>query len=297
MRKVVVPLLALTLFAPSACSGSGGDSADVPPQEEVAPDTSPLAQLMATAADKVSAARTYRFEGVLVYPVGKGTYDTSATGAADTGSGGAVGEARVEPFTTMELDLSRAPLAGMRGGVNRMIVDGPTFYLRFPDGPTPGTGMGPGGRLWGKFELETLGQAGEGFRLLLERGRSAGPSRSLALLTRARRVAEAGMEKIRDVDTRHFTMTANVEEVADNASSQFAAGAQDLLDTIGGVTVNVDVWLGPDDLPRRITYSVDPALRRDLSRASVDLYDYGAPVERTVPPAAETFDFTAVAGS
>jgi hypothetical protein len=296
MRKVVVPLLALTLLAPSACSDSGGDSADPPPKEEVAPDTSPLAQLMASAAEKVSAARTYRFEGVLVYPVGKGTYDVSAKGAADTGSGGAVGEARVEPFTTLELDLSRAPLAGARGGVNRMIVDGPIFYLRFPDGPTPGTGMGPGGRLWGKFELERLGQAGEGFRLLLERGRSAGPARSLALLTRARGVAEAGVEKIRDADTRHFTMTADVEEVADNASSQFAAGAQDLLDTIGGVTVNVDVWLGPDDLPRRITYSVDPALRRDLSRASVDLFDYGAPVDRTLPPAEEIFDFTAVAG-
>jgi hypothetical protein len=296
MRRVLVSaVLALGLLTSAACSDSGGEGADTS-QEQPPPDTSHLAQLMASAAEKVSAARTYRFEGALVYPVGDGTYDVSVTGTADTGSGGAVGEAKVAPFTTMELDLSRAPLAGARGGVTPMIVDGEDFYLRFPDGPTPGTGMGPAGKLWGKFRLATLDQAGEGFRLLLARGRSAGPARSLALLTRARNVAEAGTEKIRDVDTRHFTMTANVEEVADNAPSQFADGAKDLLDTVGSVTVNVDVWLGPDDLPRRVTYSIDRALRRDLARATVDLFDYGAPVERTVPPPADVFDFAAMAG-
>jgi len=281
-------LVAVGLLVTGACSsgGDGSDASDIAP-----PDDSPLAQLMADSAAKVSAARTYRFDGTVVYPVGQGVFDITLKGVADTGTGRAVGEARVEPFTAMELDLSRSPLAGARAGPAPMVVDGQIFYLRFPDGPTPGTGQGPGGKLWGRFDLENLAGSAEGFKLLLDKARSAGPDRALALLGRVRDVKEVGTEMVRDTESRHFTMTAAIEEVADGARPEFVTGAQDLLATIGAVTVTVDAWLGPDDLPRRVSYSVDRALRRDFVSATVDLFDFGVAVERTVPPPADVFDF------
>lgn len=291
MRKLLVRLsLALALLLPAACSGSEGNGPE--PEGTAEPDTSPLAQLMGAAAGKVSAARTYRFEGTVLYPVGTGRFDVSMKGTADTGSGKAVGEAQVEPFTTMELDLSRSPLAGARGGVVRMVLDGGTFYMRFPDGPQPGTGTGPGGKLWGQFDVSALDRSAAGFKLLLDKARDSEPARYLALMSRARGVTEVGTEKVRDVDARHFTMTAGIEETAGNAPSEFAPAARRMLEGLGAVPVTVEVWLGPDDLPRRVSYSVDRSLKRDLTNATIELFDYGAPIERTVPPAAEIFDFT-----
>lgn len=286
-KRLVSSFLASALLVSGACSGSGDGG-----RTGAAADTSPLALLMASAADKVAAARTYRFEGTVVYPVGDGMFDVTLTGAADAGSGDAVGEAEIEPFTTMELDLSRAPLAAARGGRTPIILDGTTAYLRFPEGPQPGTGLGPGGKLWAKVDLASPGGSTEGFRLLLDRARGAGPDRFLALMTRARAVVEVGTEKIRDVDTRHFTMQVAVEEVADNAPAAFASGAQGLLATLGAVTISVDVWLGPDDLPRRVSYAVDRSLTPDLVSATIDLFDYGTAIERTLPPDTEIFDFT-----
>lgn len=285
MRSLwVSSLLVVSLFVSAACSGSDGDGAE-----------QARGQLMAAAAQKVSDDHSFRFEGTLAYPIGQGTIDMPVTGMADTGSGEAGTDA--DPFTVMDLDLSRSPLAGARGGLVRMIVTGQTIYVRFPEGDEPGTGTGPGGKSWGKFDLASSDQGGAGLELLVERGRSARPARWLALLTGVRDVDEEGTEEIRDVETRHFTMTADLREVAGNAPSPFALAAEDLLDTIGAVTVSVEAWLGPDDLPRRITYMLDPAVSKDLAHATVDLFDYGTPVERVLPPVSEVFDFSAVLGA
>lgn len=285
MRKLLVtPLLTCALVA-AACSGGDGSGAG--------PD-SPRAQRLAAAARAVADARTFRFEGTVLDPAGD---EMPVKGVADTGVQGEGADAEVQPFTMIDLDLSNAPLAGARGGIIRILIDGPTFYLRFPEGDGPGRGMGPGGRRWGKLDPANLDPSAEGFRLLLDRARSARPARSLALLTRARDVDDEGTEEIRGVDARRFTMTADIGEVAQHAPAPFAAVAHDLLEMVGAVTLSVEVWLGPDDLPRRIAYAVDSEQRQFVDRVTIDLFDYGTPVDRTLPPEAEVFDFTTLYGA
>lgn len=135
--------------------------------------------------------------------------------------------------------------------------------------------------------------------------RSSDPLANLSLLTGAAEdVTEVGEEDVRGVATRHFKVTVSVEKSLAQVPERFRPAMSQLTEQLGTKTLPVDVWIGDDGLPRRLGYEVD------LSKASIpgaeglsgsvkttmDVFDYGKPVEATVPPAEDTVDLGELIG-
>jgi hypothetical protein len=271
-RKLVV-LLAAPLLAVSACA----TEADV-----VALD--PIAAIRAVPA-ATDAAGSARFEM------------TVSTGDADsaleiTSTGGFDGTRM-----TMEVDFGAA-LAGALGSTDaplpdgidepmRLVADGSTIYLRVPvlDAPldTPG---------WLSATAEDLGAAGGplGFA-----GGVTDPSQLLdTLRSVAGDVEEVGSDDVRGVATTHYRAALDLAralaQLPDGGSPLLEHQLEDLGTELDDVPV--DLWVDADGLARRLVLEVG-----DLGALTVELFDYGEPVEIDVPAPEETTPITDVLGT
>jgi hypothetical protein len=65
---------------------------------------------------------------------------------------------------------------------------------------------------------------------------------------------------------------------------------------MGNQPIGVDVWLDDQGLPRRMSesFSFDKTM---TMRLTMDLYDFGAPVQVTPPPTSQVVDVTSLMGT
>lgn len=292
MRKPLLALsLAFALVVPVACGGSGDDDG------VEAADESDLQALMLSVATQAAEKPTYRFEGKVAVPVAGESFDMVLTGVADND----------KPLLSMDMDLGAVP--GFPGGGDAtmsIILAGKVFYMRFPAAMAEEMGFELGGKSWAKLDLATLGPEGKAFEALLAQARQADPASYVALLTGATDdITEVGTEKVRGTETRHFKMTVDPEAVAANASPELKEAGQGFLEKFSGAPMPVEVWIGDDNLPRRITYTIDTSTLEGTPEAlegagtvsaSIELFDYGTDVDVDIPPAEDTFDFADLLG-
>jgi hypothetical protein len=119
----------------------------------------------------------------------------------------------------------------------------------------------------------------------------------LKLLDGAGEVTTVGTEQVRGVDTTHYRGTLDVASALSKLPADEQGTVQDQLDQVGidpsAVSFPVDVWIGQDDLVRRVQLGLDEAEVGTAGEAqatfTLELYDFGAPVEVTVPPADQVF--------
>ena len=91
-------------------------------------------------------------------------------------------------------------------------------------------------------------------------------------------IDEVGRERVRGVLTTHYHFEVDPRKL-EMPSPQF--GAADL-SAAGIETLPLDVWVGDDDLPRRIRMALGAA-GSDIE-VDIEMYDYGKPVEVEAPP-------------
>ena len=91
-------------------------------------------------------------------------------------------------------------------------------------------------------------------------------------------VERVGTESIRGVRTTHYRFEIDPRKV-ESPSPQFSPAD---LAAAGIETLPMDVWVGPDDLPRRIRVALGAA-GSDIE-IDMEMYDYGKPVEVEAPP-------------
>lgn len=258
-RLALGSVLALALT--TGCGGGSEPSADPAPAES---DLGPV-ELVRASADATQDAGSARIELTSEIVVGEQTVSFTGSGAFDAAA----------RRGTFSLDV---PVAG--GVIEQRIVDD-TVYLTLPQEP-------------GVFYSIPLADlAGTSL------GGSTDPTAALqALRGVADDVKEVGTEVVRDVETTHYTGYLDVAAAIEQAQGLPKAVLQSTLGRLGVERVPFDVHLDEEGRVRRYAQVLEvPAGEQTggqalTSRSSVDVFDFGSPVEVEAPPSEQVKDGT-----
>jgi hypothetical protein len=168
----------------------------------------------------------------------------------------------------------------------------PVMYMRFGFL----AGMLPAGKSWMRIDLQKAGKGlGIDFNQLMG-GATQNPTSSLDLLRSSGDFSEVGKETIDGVDTTHYHGIVDLQK-ASGASGLSSATIQRLLAMGAPSQYPMDVWVDDAGLIRRFMSSYDQSFGgKSVSlEMTMDMSDYGTPVDVTAPPSDEVFDATELA--
>jgi hypothetical protein len=271
--------LAVTLAATACGGGSSGDTTVTP--TETAPSGSAQA-LVAAAGTKTADAGSARMSFTASF--------RGPTSGSMTGEG--VFDKRQGHLT---LDMSNLSGAGavVPGGKAELVFDQLVYYMKLPEG----SGLPlPPGKEWLKLDLQKLSQS-QGLDLeQLAQLNQSDPSQALDFLRGASEDFErVGTEDVRGVTTTHYKGTIDLTKVSENAPPEIAEQYRKLAELGPSTKVPMEVWIGDDDLVRRIRF--EQALDENSTMTmEEEFYDFGADVDVTPPPDDQVVDLTALLG-
>lgn len=266
VRKVTLALTAaLVTVAVGACAK--------PADESRLPTRVVTVAALRAAPDVAAAAGSARFE----IRVGAAS---AAEGSGDVVATGGFADDKVSVELDLASVLARAatstPGLSVPPGVDttmRVVVDGTSVYLQVPmlQGLSGATG-------WLSLTPGDVGNVGDSFGMGVD---MFDPSKALEVLREATADMQVvGPDVVRGVATTHVRATVSA-----------TAPPGDV----------VEVWIDGDGLVRRIQMRADGLPGADADAGgevvTIDLFDYGKPVEITVPAASETTPFSDLLGS
>jgi hypothetical protein len=150
-----------------------------------------------------------------------------------------------------------------------------------------------GGKHWiryGYADLAALG--GSSGTYLKDQMQNTTPNQSVKLLLASGDVKKVGTEKVRGVNTTHYSGTVDVADLAgknSNLSASQLAGLKKQLTQAGVTTETVDIWVDGQDLLVKKVEKGEMSTGRYTQTAYYS--DYGVKVSATRPPASDTEDF------
>ncbi len=288
-------LTALAALVAAGCgSGGGGDSA-LPAVELTS---------FAAAADASAASESARFEL---------TISTSLPGLADGLSFGASGafDSRANR-AQFDVDLSSlveliGSLGAAFGGTAtgdlstdpddwrlEAIQDGGVLYIRFP----LIADQLPNGKTWVKGDLEQLAaQAGTGLDQFGSFAETDPRDAFAYLKAVSGGIETVGTEELRGVQTTRYRATIDVAKALELVPAEQRGGLTDLDQILGqtGLTqFPVDVWLDAEQRVHKLDMSFEfsaPGTAESAGAAlTVEIWDYGVPVELTLPDEDDVVD-------
>lgn len=277
MRRLALGAALAALVLPlAACGGSA------------APTLSSVAQ----AATKTEAAGTARFA---VQFDAKGL--PGQAGAAGFTAEGEVDYDKQRTRMTMDLGSLGSLLGPAAQGKDLsfdVLVDGAsTVYLRFP---LLSQLVGEG-KPWLKLDAESLAQAAGKDLGELGQLNQGDPSQALAYLKAAGDFAEAGTETVRGVETTHYTGAIDLSKAVEEVPEGQRAQLERLLDEGAVKELPAEAWIDDNGYLRKLTLAF--AGLAGASDAGFDLtmemFDFGSPVDIEPPPADEVTDITDLA--
>ncbi|MFF4798067.1 hypothetical protein ACFY1U_06600 [Streptomyces sp. NPDC001351] len=150
-----------------------------------------------------------------------------------------------------------------------------------------------GGKHWiryGYADLAKLG--GSSGAYLKDQMQNTTPNQSVKLLLASGDVRKVGTEKVRGVDTTHYSGTVDVADLArknSNLTASQLAGLKKQLTQAGVSTESVDIWVNGQNL---LVKKVEKGRMSAGEYTQTAYYsDYGVKVSATEPPASDTEDF------
>jgi hypothetical protein len=263
-------LFALAVLALGAACGGGGD--DATPFEVVS-----SARAKTLAEDSSKIALTIESTGNAL--TGGQPLKITADGAYDF----------AERLGALTMDLSALGLPGASGKVE-MVLTSDVFYMKFP------SSLSVGSKPWLKLDLNTLGeQSGIDLTGLQQVGGSD-PTSALNYLEGVAQdgVTEVGKAEVRGEDTTHYRMTVDLERAKADVREDLRDDYDKIIDQLGRSTFPAELWVDADDRVRRMRFRLDPGDNGDVPPVTItqELYDFGADVEATPPPADQVSDFS-----
>jgi len=239
------------------------------------------ASALAAAASRTEAQKTARVEMTMVLPIGGSTQPINVTGGVDFANS----------VTRLQMDMSSLIPTGSVAPTDvtiEMVSKGLVIYMKSPTFDAL-TKKGA----WVKLDYGAVVAKQSGVDLnsyMSQQGRD--PSQMLKTLKdKAKSIVEVGNEDVRGITTTHYTVTFDVAEMY--RSSGAVVDDQKLAELVkqmnGGV-VTEDVWIGIDQYVRKIVMTT-PTATGDV-HFQMELFDFGAPVDATVPADGDTIDLT-----
>ncbi|MFF5258937.1 hypothetical protein ACFY4C_08310 [Actinomadura viridis] len=195
-------------------------------------------------------------------------------------------ETRLRPEVAMKMKVDPMTVGGRNipGYEARLI--GPTMYMNMP-----ALAAANGGKPWSRISLNDVGGQAGGLDLgkMLDQAKQQSPAEQTRMFTASKDVREVGTETVGGVKTRHFTGTVTPQEALAKLDPENRKVMEGLFQQIGGKAYNFDLWVGDDDLPRKVITTMDTSMGQVTSTAIYS--DYGKPVNVVAPPEAEVGDF------
>jgi hypothetical protein len=174
-----------------------------------------------------------------------------------------------------------------------MILDGSVVY-------TSGFGeeLAPG-KSWMKIDTAKVPSSSE----LGGLGQIDSPAQELKYLRAvSKEVEEVGEEEVRGVPTTRYRAVIDVRKLGEVAASdapprfrkQTRREAMALFEEAGVDEAPMDVWIDGDGLLRKMTMELAFKAEGEKARTelTLELFDFGVPVQVSLPPAAETVDIS-----
>jgi len=280
---LVLPLAGAMLLA--GCAGSAS-----------APVVEDLAQVADASRDAETASFSLRVEQEL----GDRSLSIAADGAFDTPEKRARLSVDLSSLATIFAQFDKAfgvPAGGLEGLDDpakwkvEAIQDGTKVYLSSP----LLEGALPKGKTWVSGDLEKLGK-GQGIDLgQVGAFGESDPREALDILRGfSGDLEQVGRESVRGVDTTHYRATLDPEKIAaevgkSKGGGDLVGGLVDQVKQAGLREIPVDVWVDDDMLLRRLELKVSSTQSGDAT-FTMELYDYGEPVDVTPPPADQVAD-------
>ena len=87
-----------------------------------------------------------------------------------------------------------------------------------------------------------------------------------------------------------------MRKVAENAPEDVQDDIRKIIEETGDRTIPMDIWIDTDGLARRLRWTQHLPQGTTMTM-NEELYDFGAEVDATTPPADEVLDLTALLGN
>ncbi len=171
------------------------------------------------------------------------------------------------------------------------VVAGDVVYLRSPAFAQATTQD----KQWIKLDLAALGSRQGNTDLSGFLDASPTPTNALAYLQGSSQVDKVGSESIGGVDTTHYAVSANLDQAAQHSSGATRDAVQGVISQSGVKKLPLDVWLDANGYIRKVSYD-EHAGRRQAAKVTMELHDFGSPVEITAPPSDSVVDLTRMVG-
>jgi len=160
------------------------------------------------------------------------------------------------------------------------------------------------GKQWMKLDLAKIERAnGVNLNAVTSTG-SSDPTQMLqALENESDSLQNLGAATVRGVPTVHYHAVIDLDKAAKNAPAALRAAVRRsdarLVAMLGTHRMPMDVWIGHDDLVRRLAYHVSVPIAATGGKMAMDvrldMFDFGVPVHVTAPPAGEVAELPAAA--
>jgi hypothetical protein len=190
---------------------------------------------------------------------------------------------------------------GMLGGEMQVVMDGGVVYMRSPvfqDAGTEWVSMDPSKMDPG--DAAQFGGFGTG---------TTNPSALVGLFAGVFDVKASGSQELKGIPTTHYIGTIDLKKVlegfsdvvgkdVDAATKEQLAVAVDQFEALGiGEKIPFEIWIDGQGLPRRQRISMDfgdlvPGTEGASMDMTIDLSDFGQPVDIQVPRRSEVTDMT-----
>lgn len=190
----------------------------------------------------------------------------------------------------MVIDLSQL---GLPGPPLDAVFDNATVYEKFPAALAAAL---PPGKSWVKVDLNSASGISQG---------QSDPCQGVDYLRGASdKVTRVGTEDVRGTPTTHYRTVADLKTAAAKSPTGRAA-IESTIKLLGSSTQPLDVWVDAQGRVRRLRYTIDLAKSKATTSTSdvpgkvtftLELFDFGVPVQVAIPPADQVADISALSG-
>jgi hypothetical protein len=267
MRKTGIALSAFALaMTLGACGGNGsGDSGNTNTNTNTnapAEAAGNVADLAKSIGDQATAKNSAHL-----------TMSGNFGGEEMTGEGDVSFDA-TNPAMSIDMKMSS-------GDVSMLLVD-QVVYIKVP-------GQEIDGKPWLRIDTNSDNPLAKVFATMSEQmSKNADPRTALEQFKEAGEVTDSKTEELDGKQTTHYTITVDVQKLADAQTDPTQKAGLDAAIKAGLKDFPVEVWIDEEQLPVRVAFDMpapDGKGGTATAQMQMDYTDWGKPIDVTAPPA------------